>query len=262
MNAYGALAPLYDALTRDISYESFTDFIEAVFRVYGVQPKTVLDLACGTGSLSVLLAARGYRVLGADASEDMLVAADRKASALSENRPYFIHQTMQELRLPAAVDAAVCCLDSLNYLTSPADVRETIFRLYQNLRPGGVFLFDINSEEKLRALDGQVFLDETDDIYCVWRAEYEEETRLCRYGMDIFARKDSLWRRDFEEHIERAYRVSELAAFLDAAGFRDVQQFGDRVLVPPAPGEQRIFFAARKEALSWTNSFVQSPATD
>ena len=99
---------------------------------------------------------------------------------------------MQRLDLYGTVDAAICCLDSLNYLTEPADVRRTFDRLRLFIAPGGLLVFDINTVEKLSALDGQVFLDETEDTYCVWRTEYNR--RLCTYYMDIFQRSGSTWR--------------------------------------------------------------------
>ena len=248
MSAYEALAASYDRLTDDVAYGAVLDFLELLLRERGKQPESVLDLACGTGSLSILLAQRGYRVLGVDLSEDMLSVAYGKAMELEENRPYFIHQSMQKLRLPYQVDCVVCCLDSLNYLTDPADCREAIRRVWEALAPGGVFLFDVNTPEKLRAMDGQVFLDEDDDVYCVWRGSFSEEERICTYGMDLFQRVGPLWHRSSEEHLEYAYTPEELRGFLDEAGFTGISVYGDRTLQPPRAGEQRIYFAANKES--------------
>lgn len=245
MNAYGALAASYDGLTRDIPYPEMLDFLETVLQTLGRSPKTVLDLACGTGSLSVLLAERGFTVTGADISEEMLTQAMDKAMAMEDNRPYFICQPMQALSLPEPVELAVCCLDSLNYLTEPEDCRETFRRVFASLEPGGVFFFDINTPAKLRALDGQVFLDETDDTYCVWRAELCGN--ICYYGMDLFQRDGSRWRRSFEEHAEYAYEPGALTDWLLETGFSEVRTFGDRRLEAPADGEARIYFAALKE---------------
>ncbi len=248
MSAYEALAASYDRLTDDVAYRATADYLERLLAAAGKHPKSVLDLACGTGSLSMVLAERGYRVLGADLSEEMLAVAYGKAMALpKDKRPYFIHQAMQRLRLPYAVDCAVCCLDSLNYVTDPADCRETLRRVHAALAPGGVFLFDVNTPENLRAMDGQVFLDEDDDVYCVWRGAYDTETRICSYGMDLFQRRGRLWRRSFEEHCEYAYEPEELRRWLEEAGFTDVTVYGDRSMEPPQPGAQRIYFAAYKE---------------
>lgn len=246
MSAYESLAFSYDSLTQDIPYEHMLAYMEALLRRHGVQPQSVLDLACGTGSMSVLLAKRGYQVLAADMSEDMLSMAWEKASELEENRPYFICQRMERLRLPYTVDWVVCCLDSLNYVTNPEDCRQAIVRVFQSLAPGGVFLFDINTPGKLRGLDGQIFLDENEETYCVWRAEFDEEENICYYGMDLFRKEGDLWRRSFEEHREYAYTVEQLTQWLKEAGFGTVEVYGDRSLEGPKPGEQRVYFFAQK----------------
>lgn len=247
MNAYETLAGAYDGLTRDIHYAAVCDFLEAALQSEGKKPETVLDLACGTGSMSVLLAQRGYRVLGADISEEMLTVAAQKAAELAENPPYFIRQAMQKLRLPEQMDLIVCLLDSLNYLTKPEDCRQTFARVYAALKQGGVFFFDINTPEKLASLDGQVYLDENEESYCVWRVEYETEKRLCWYGIDLFRKQGALWSRSIEQHCEYAYEPDELRQWLREAGFSDVRCFADCRMEPPRAGEQRIYFLAKKE---------------
>lgn len=247
MTAYGPLAASYDSLTRDIDYAAICDFIETVLHKAGAHPETVLDLACGTGTMSVLLAKRGYQVLGADISEEMLTVAAQKAAELTENAPYFIRQPMQRLRLPQPVDAAVCLLDSLNYVTDPADCRRTFSRVFASLRPGGVFVFDINTPNKLRALDGQVFLDENEESYCVWRTEFDGAENCCYYGIDLFQKCGELWRRSFEQHCEYAYDPQALTQWLYEAGFARVTAFGDCRTAPPEADEQRIYFCAEKE---------------
>ena len=248
MSAYEALAMSYDGLTGDIAYDETLEFFEQILSRLGKAPRTVLDLACGTGSMTVRLARRGYQVTGVDISQEMLTVASDKLAGIETNRPILVQQSMEQLELPEPVELAVCCLDSINYLTDPADCRETFRRVCRHLTPGGVFLFDINSAKKLRDLDGQVFLDENDDTFCVWRAEFEARERICYYGMDLFQREGSLWRRSFEEHAEYAYEVKELEQWLLDAGFARVQMYGDRSFSPPQPEEQRIFFVAVKES--------------
>ena len=241
MSAYESLAACYDELTYDIPYEKILTFFERLCAREHVQPHSVLDLACGTGSLSLLLARRGYRVIGADLSSDMLAEAEQKAQALPENRPFFICQPMQRLRLAEPVDAVICALDSLNYVTKPADCRKTFRRVYDALTPGGLFVFDINTPAKLRGLDGQVFLDETDDTYCVWRTEYRRG--LCTYYMDLFTlAEDGSWDRSFELHRQRGYSVEQLTQWLEEAGFTEIRTWGDGKLRRPVPGEDRVYF--------------------
>ena len=251
MSCYEALAASYDGLTRDIPYEKYLRFFKSLLKQYGVKPKTVLDLACGTGSLSVLLAKSGYAVLGVDRSEDMLTVAAEKAMELEENQPFFVAQPMQRLRIPEPVDACVCALDSINYVTNPQDVQKAFRRVYESLRPGGLFVFDINTPYKLENLDGQVFLDETEDSYCVWRTFFSEKTKICTYQVDLFRlQADGAWERDYEEHRERAWSAEELTAFLTDAGFEKIAITGDLTRRPPKDTEDRWIVRCRKPLTS------------
>ena len=248
MNAYQNLAASYDRLTNDVDYESWVDFAHAFLEKEGLKPRTVADLACGTGSATRILARRGYQVTAVDLSEEMLTEAMNKCADL-EQLPVFVHQNLARLRLPRAVDMAVCFLDSLDYILDPADCAAAIRQTYKALNPGGIFIFDVNTPEKLRAMDGQVFLDEDDDVYCVWRGEFDEETNICSYGMDLFQRQGETWLRSFEEHREYAYSIGQLKGFLKDAGFTRIEVYADRQFTAPREGEQRIWFKARKGVL-------------
>ena len=245
MDAYKNLAASYDRLTNDVDYGAVVDFYMEILRREGLKPRTAVDLACGTGSVAVLLAQMGMEVTGVDLSEDMLTQAMDKVWDM-ENRPRFICQNLAELHLYRGVDLAVCALDSLDYITNPDDCKAAIARVYKALNPGGIFIFDVNTLEKLQAMDGQVFLDEDEDVFCVWRGEFDEETNICTYGMDLFQRQGSVWVRSQEEHQEYAYSQSQLTNYLKGAGFTHVEVYADRRFEAPAAGEQRIYFKARK----------------
>ena len=245
MDAYHALAASYDRLTNDVDYEATVEFYMQILKREGLRPRTAADLACGTGSVTKILAEKGFDVIGVDLSEEMLTEAFQKVQDMG-NPPRFVCQPLQELWLPRGVDMAVCALDSLDYITNPNDCDEAIRRTYKALNPGGIFIFDVNTPEKLRAMDGQIFLDEDDDVYCVWRGEFNEQTNICSYGMDLFQRKGNLWERSFEEHCEYAYSAEQLAGYLKAAGFTHIRVYGDRRMEAPAEGEQRIYIKARK----------------
>ena len=245
MSAYEALAASYDRLTNDVDYEATVDFYYEILKQEGLRPRTAVDLACGTGSVTAILAQKGLQTIGVDMSEDMLTVASQKAGDIHP-APWFICQPLQELRLPRAVDLAVCALDSLDYITDPEDCQEAIRRVYKYLNPGGIFIFDVNTPEKLRAMDDQVFLDEDENVYCVWQGEFDEETNICSYAMDLFQRRGDLWERSFEEHCEYAYSAEQLVGSLKAAGFTHIRVYGDRRLEAPAEGEQRIYIKARK----------------
>ena len=245
MDAYGALAASYDRLTNDVDYAAVVDFYLEILRREGLKPRTAVDLACGTGSVTALLARLGMQVTGVDMSEEMLCVASQKAQEV-ENPPVFVCQRLERLQLPRGVDLAVCALDSLDYITNPADCAEAIRRVYKALNPGGCFIFDVNTPEKLRAMDGQVFLDEDDDVYCVWRGEFDEESNICTYGMDLFQRQDNVWLRSCEEHREYAYDAQTLTGYLRDAGFTSIRVYADRLMEAPGEGEQRIYIKARK----------------
>lgn len=248
MNAYHALAESYDRLTNDVDYAAVVDFYVTLLKREKLAPRTCVDLACGTGSVSLLLAELGMQVTAVDLSEEMLTMAAEKAQACGAH-VQLVCQRLERLHLPRGVDLAVCALDSLDYITDPRDCRAAIRRVYHALNPGGVFIFDVNTPQKLRAMDGQVFLDEDDDVFCVWRGEFDERTNICSYGMDLFQRAGDVWHRSFEEHREYAYDCAQLTQYLTEAGFTHIEVFADRELFPPRENEQRVYFKARKGSL-------------
>ena len=248
MSSYDALAASYDGLMADGGYRKRAEWLDRQLKKSAIPVHTVLDLACGTGTISCLLAQKGYQVTATDGSEEMLTQAMQKAAALEGRPPLFLHQTMPCLRLLEPVDAAVSTLDSLNYLIREKDIRETFCRVYRWLKPGGMFIFDVNTPYKLRRMDGQMYMDETEDSFCVWRTFFSERTRVCTYQVDLFRlRRDGTWDRDFEEHRERAWTQEELRTYLTDAGFTDIRLTGDLTLRPPKAEEDRwIVRAARK----------------
>lgn len=242
MSAYDALAASYDGLMADGSYRRRAAFLERRLKKSPIPVETVLDLGCGTGTIACLLAKRGYEVLAADGSEEMLTQAAAKAEGL-ERPPLFLLQEMPKLRLARPVDAAVSTLDSLNYLTRERDLRETFRHVRRWLKPGGLFLFDVNTPYKLRRMDGQLYMDETEASVCVWRTFFSEKKRVCTYQVDLFRlRPDGAWDRCFEEHRERAWTEEELREYLTEAGFASVKLTGDLTDKPPRLNEDRWQF--------------------
>jgi len=246
MSSYEALAGWYDALTTDVDYPRWARYVERHFAKAGRPVERVLDLACGTGSLTWELAQAGYEMVGVDLSADMLAVAEEKCRNL-EPRPVFFQEPMEALRLPMEVDACVCCLDSVNYVLQPKKVAAAFKRVWECLRPGGLFLFDVDTPKKLEGMDGQVFLDETEEVFCVWRGEYSRKKRICSLWMDIFHREGEVWLRGEELHRERAYTDEELTGFLKEAGFTKIKRHGELKMAPPKGDEDRIFYSARKD---------------
>ncbi len=245
MNSYQSLAQSYDGLTWDVDYDGTVSFYRAIWEQEGLAPRTAADLACGTGSVALRLCEMGLQVTAVDLSEDMLCVAQQKAQPL-ENAPTFVCQDLAQLHLPRGVDLAVCALDSINYIVEPEQCKKALKAIFRALNPGGCFIFDVNTPQKLMAMDGQVFLDENEDTFCVWRGEFSQEDNICSYGMDLFQRKGELWQRSFEEHREYAYTVSQLKGYLKEAGFTHIAVFGDCRLECPNTQDQRVYFKARK----------------
>lgn len=245
MDSYRYLSAYYDRFTDDVGYEKWADYFERRCQEAGLEPEIVLDLACGTGSLTACLAARGYDMIGVDASAEMLMRAMNNTVELTP-RPLFLRQRMEKLDLYGTVGACLCCLDSINYVTDPAKLQEAFRRVELFLEPGGLFLFDVNTEEKFARMDGEVYVREDEDVYCVWQVE--TEGKKCTYSFDIFARgENGLWSRDEETHEERIYTADELTEMLQKAGFVDIERRFEPELAPVDGQNDRIFFTARKK---------------
>lgn len=240
MSAYGPLARWYDTLTADVPYDAFADFYEAEFKKDGGEFKMLLDLCCGTGTLTHIMALRGYDMIAADGSPDMLMEAREKSAGLAA-APLYLCQSAEELDLYGTVDAALCSLDGMDYIPQ-ADLGEVFRRLHLFVRPGGLFIFDVRTPESFRALDGEVFVDETEDVLCLWRAEFDSGANEMRYGMDIFSREGALWSRDGEEHIEYAHSPEMLGTLLEKAGFGEISFRPDC----PQGDAGRLFITAKR----------------
>ena len=246
MSSYDALAASYDGLMADGVYRRRADYLVKLFQKSAIPVQKVLDLACGTGTIACLLAAKGYDVTATDLSEEMLTQGMNKAAVL-ERPPFFLLQSMPKLHLLEPVDAAVSTLDSLNYLTREKDIRETFCRVFRYLKPGGSFIFDVNTPYKLRRMDCQLYTDETEDSYCVWRTFFSEKTKICTYQVDLFRlRPDGAWERDYEEHRERAWSAAELTELLSAAGFERIRITGDLSERAPKDTEDRWIVRCRR----------------
>lgn len=242
MSAYGPLADWYDSLTRDVPYEAFADFYEGEFVRDGGEFRLLLDLCCGTGTMIRHMSLRGYELIGADASVEMLMQAGEKCFDLPV-RPILLHQAAEKLDLYGTVDAAYSSLDGMNYIP-PEKLPEVFRRLHLFVRPGGLVIFDVRTPEWFRALDGHVFLDETEKdgqgLMCVWTASYEPERSAVVYDMDLFSSQGQLWRRQHEEHVEYAHEPEHLRTILEEAGFVSVELRGDG----PQGDDGRLFLRA------------------
>ena len=245
--AYESLAKKYDCLTEDVAYPKRADFVEKLFSTAQIPVHTVLDLACGTGTMTALLTERGYEMIGVDASAEMLQCAQEKSAGLSGIPPLYLQQPMQKLDLYGTVDAVICCLDSINYLLRSEDVRRTFERVHLFLAPGGAFVFDVHAPAYLKKLDGQTFVDEKEDCYCVWTTLKRKRNDCIDYMLDLFLQeRDGRWRRTTELHTQRPYTREELTGWLRDTGFADIRVYGDCRLRRPKEEERMYFRCIRK----------------
>lgn len=249
MSSYSTFAQYYDSLTYNVDYAKRADYFCRLMDSLGHSPGLVLDLACGTGSLTVELKKRGLDVYGADGSFEMLSVAQQKAADLGQDI-LFLCQPMQKLDLYGTVDTVICALDSINHLTSEHDVLAAFRRVSLFLNPGGYFLFDLNTLYKHRhVLANHVFLYDTDSVYCVWQNHYEEKTERVGITLDFFGKEGALYRRSSEHFYERAYSAEKVNELLYSAGLEPVAYYDDCSTDLPRPDSERVVVAARKITL-------------
>ena len=249
MGRYQELADCYDAFTQDVKYSEWADFYESLFKRHNTKVESVLDLSCGTGTLSYILAKKGYEVIGVDASPEMLSRAMAKSSQCTEIMPLFLCQEMEDLDLYGTVDAAVSSLDSINYLDGPCALDKTLGRLKFFIRPGGLFLFDINTEHKFKMINGECFMRENDTDVCIWRSAYNEEEKRCLMMVDVFKKQGKVWARSTEEHEEYAFSESDIVSLLEKNGFSLEAKYDNLSYDVAKTDSMRIFYVARRNDL-------------
>lgn len=251
--SYRPLAAYYDQLMAHVDYEAWVDYalrrlnlpLRAPRR--GGEPPLILDLACGTGTISVALARRGYRVIGVDRSLEMLAVAEEKARRAGVGI-FFTCQDLREFELAEPGDAAICLFDSLNYLTGDGDLEKALRQAAASLAPRALLLFDLHTEYRLREYGETIFADGGEDVAYIWESAYDPERRLCTMYLSLFARQgDGRYVRYDEVHEERAFTRDEVLDALAATGWTLVGEFGELSDERPRSDEGRIFYLARRD---------------
>lgn len=247
--SYGVFSEFYDALTANVSYDKVSQVLGSLLTRYGKSRGLLLDLACGTGSVSVRLAEKGYEVIGVDLSPEMLSEAQNKAYSAGQNI-LFLCQDMTKLDLYGTVDAAVCTLDGLCHLPDEESVFAALQKVSLFMNPGGVFLFDVNSVYKHRAVLGNnTFVYDTDDVYCVWQNTLLSDGVTVQMDLDFFEPVSDAgdYVRQSERFAERAYPKKTLEAMLKKAGFTVLDVFDGYSGKPAHDTSERLLFAVRKD---------------
>lgn len=241
--SYDLFAEYYDELMSEVDYSARAKYIDSLIKSYKPDAHLLVDLACGTGSMTVELAAMGYDVIGVDLSENMLSKAREK----SDGSILYLCQSMQQLDMYGTIDAFVCTLDSLNHIEDRKQLLLALSRVSLFMEPDGVFVFDMNTLYKHeRILADNAFVYETEKVYCVWQNEYAGDGRV-NIALDFFERQpDGSYLRDCEDFCEVAYSIEETKKMLAQAGLKVVAAYDDMTLEPPKENSQRIVFVTAK----------------
>ena len=248
MGGYGLFSNVYDTLTENVNYAARADYIADLLAEHGITGGILLDLACGTGTLSIEMAKKGFEVIGVDASADMLSTAMNNAYESGEN-VMFLCQQMQQLDLYGTINAAICTLDSINHLTDPEDVQLAFDKVSLFTEPGGIFVFDINTVYKHREiLANNTFVYDLDEVYCVWQNTLDSDTDTVQIDLDIFEiLEDGAYERTQESFCERAYPTDEIKDMLTKAGFETLAVYDELTKDEPKEDSERLFIIARKK---------------
>lgn len=238
---YGSFARVYDTFMDNVPYDEWAEEYGQIMRDHQIEDGIVLDLGCGTGSLTVRLQEQGYDMIGVDYSMEMLEIAREK----SEGKDIlYLEQDMREFELYGTVRAVLCVCDSINYILEPEEVIE-VFSLVDNyLDPDGIFLFDFNTDYKYSQIIGdQVIAEDREDMSFIWDNYYDAESKINEYALSIFVReKDDLYRKYEEYHYQKGYTLDEMKSYLQEAGlvFLSAVDGEDGGPVRPESGRIRV----------------------
>jgi ubiquinone/menaquinone biosynthesis C-methylase UbiE len=247
-NQFKAVAAVYDHLMQGVPYADWVAYLRRLLETKGARPRRILDLACGTGNVTELLAEAGYTMTGVDIAADMIAEANRKAAVKGQSIAYHV-QDAGLLDLPGErFDLCISLFDSLNYITEPAHLQRAFERVALHLTRNGLFIFDLNSEMALREhFFDQSNLQQDEPLRYDWRSSYFPDTRLCRVHMQFWAREPDGSERYFEEdHWQYAYTTDEIREMLTSAGFDDINLYQAYTLRSVNRATDRIFYVARK----------------
>ena len=246
MEAYTGFAEVYDIFQDNVPYEEWCGYVTGLLKEYQVTDGLVLDLGCGTGSLTELMARSGYDMIGIDNSGEMLQIAMNKRNASGLDILYLL-QDMRGFELYGTVKAVISICDSMNYMMEYEELVE-VFRLVNNyLDPKGVFIFDLNTEYKYREmLADNTFAEDREESSFIWNNFYDEEDKVNEYDLTLFVKEGELYRKFEETHYQRAYSLDEVRRAVSEAGMEFVAAYDACTRNPVQQDSERIYVIARE----------------
>lgn len=247
MEAYTSFAEVYDRFMDNIPYKDWCEYVTGLLNEYGIRDGLILDLGCGTGSLTELLAERGYDMIGVDNSEDMLQIAMDKREKSGKDILYLM-QDMRGFELYGTVRAVLSICDCMNYILEYEDMVE-VFRLVNNyLDPGGIFIFDLNTIYKYETLMGEsTIAEDREECSFIWDNYYDKESKINEYDLSLFIRQEEdLYRKYTENHYQRAYSLEEVKLAINEAGMDFMSAFDAFTQNPVKDTSERIYIIARE----------------
>ncbi|MDR7870401.1 MAG: class I SAM-dependent methyltransferase [Tissierellaceae bacterium] len=243
---YDNFAYLYDELMNDFDYEKWFEYIQEIFIKYNKKPVNILEMACGTGSLSYYIGKEGYKLTCFDLSEEMLSIAYDKLKRYKNIK--ILRQDMTNFNVNKKFDSVISICDSINYILDKKDLLKTFTNVYNHLNDDGMFIFDINSYYKLKEVIGNnTFVEDRDNIFYTWQNFYDDESDICDFFLTFFYAEDGdNFIRFDEEHQEKAYKTEEIEILLKEVGFKSVDVYDAFTFDSPGKRSERINYVATK----------------
>lgn len=248
MDQYKDFAFIYDELMNEVDYNGWVEYIEEIIEKEGTKVQNILELACGTGNLTIPLTKKNYDIAGIDISEEMLGVAREKAEKEGVEL-VLLQQDIAELDFDITnLDCVLCACDGFNYITYDEDLESVFKKTYELLKENGLFIFDISSFYKLSSVLGNnMYGENREDIAYMWQNYFDDEENLVEMELAFFVKdEDGRFERFEEVHQQRAYTEEEILDMLQSVGFKDIKVYSDFTFEAPKEDSERIFFVGRK----------------
>ncbi|WP_343101635.1 class I SAM-dependent methyltransferase [Romboutsia sp. MSSM.1001216sp_RTP31141st1_G3_RTP31141_220114] len=248
MDQYKDFAFIYDELMNEVDYNGWVEYIEKIIEKEDTKVQNILELACGTGNLTIPLTKKNYDIAGIDISEEMLGVAREKAEKEGVEL-VLLQQDIAELDFDITnLDCVLCACDGFNYITYDEDLENVFKKTYELLKENGLFIFDISSFYKLSSVLGNnMYGENREDIAYMWQNYFDDEENLVEMELAFFVKdEDGRFERFEEVHQQRAYTEEEILDMLQSVGFKDIKVYSDFTFEAPKEDSERIFFVGRK----------------